>query len=265
MLVFHQILRTFALTKMPQEFCTCLYKIFIDESGSTLSTVLEFLFSIILVVCGVTLNYRFLKNLQTEKRNTPLGRKGNVIEPIMRWFCVIQMIYWPYHLSFFWIESNEIIPVEYMNGWWCNVCFGVIKFGRVCIAFNSIFVALIRYIYIIYQKKSNQWEFENVGRSFQIASVAVPIVIETIGLFTYPYKEIQNKDTFKQCIAVYQGHNNTDNVEIQTPYLLEWTLMAFPEWMVLTGYYIYSTAFFAVGSNAIEGILYFQIFRSINK
>ena len=183
----------------------------------------------------------------------------------MRWFCVIQMIYWPYHLLFFWIQSNEIIPSQYMNGWWCYLFFGVIKFGRLCIACNSIFVALIRYVYIIYQKKSNQWDFEYVGRVFRIASVAVPILIETIGLFTNSFKGFTELDTFLECIASYQGQNSTDNIQIPTPYFLALTKTVFPEWMVLTVYYVYIMIFFAVGSNLIEGFFYFRIFRNIKR
>ena len=88
--------------------CTCVYKTFVDEQISTWSTVLELLFSFIIGTFGVILNYVFLKKLQVEKRGTLLGRKGNVIEPIMSWFCVFQIIYWPYYLVYFWVLVNGI-------------------------------------------------------------------------------------------------------------------------------------------------------------
>jgi hypothetical protein len=152
---------------MPDITCACIYKAWVNIPVSLWSTVLEFLFSVLICVCGEIINYRFMSKLREEKRKTPLGRKGNVIEPIMRWFCKLQMIYWPYQLLSIWVWFNEIIPFEYMNGWWCSAAtLIVLKFGRMCIGWNSLFVALIRYLYIVHRQKSNQWDFEKVGRIF---------------------------------------------------------------------------------------------------
>jgi hypothetical protein len=140
-------------------------------------------------VCGEILNYRFMSKLREEKRKIPLGRKGNVIEPIMRWYCKLQMIYWPYNLLSFWVMFNEIIPFEYMTGWWCSASGAALKIGRSVIAWNSLFVALIRYIYIVHRQKSNQWDFEKIGRYFRISSIAIPLVVETVGQFVNAYPE----------------------------------------------------------------------------
>ena len=43
------------------------------------------------------------------------------------------------------------------------------------IAYNSLFVALIRYVYIVHERKANRLDFEVVGRRFQIAIISVPI------------------------------------------------------------------------------------------
>ena len=75
---------------MQDPFCACIYKTFVDTPISTWSTILELIFSLLIGVCGGTVNYRFVKKLQEEKRNTPMGRKGNVIEPVIRWNCTFQ-------------------------------------------------------------------------------------------------------------------------------------------------------------------------------
>ena len=133
------------------------------------TTILDFFFSTVIGVLAVMVNYSFMKKLEEEKRLKPPGRKGNVIEPVMRLFCKIQMVYWPYYLLYFWINFNGIIPSYLMNGWWCNVILQIsIKFLRMLISWNSFFVALIRYIYIVHREKSNQWEFEQVGKWFKM-------------------------------------------------------------------------------------------------
>ena len=245
--------------------CQCIYKTFIDQSVTLNSTILDFLFSIIIGVSGVVINYTFLKKLREEKRNTPLGRKGNVIEPIMRWFCFVQIFYWPYHLVFFFLSFNGIIPAEYMNGWWCNVSMFSIKFGRVLIAYNSFFVALIRYIYIVHNQKANQWDFENVGTIFRISSVAIPFSIETIGVFVHTHQHYQEQDGFEECIAEYSGLNNTENMLIPTPYPVAWTVKLIPELSINVINQIYEVVLVVVLSNIVECFLYFQIYRSIRK
>jgi hypothetical protein len=251
---------------MPDIFCTCLYTAFVDNPVSNWSTVLEFLFSVIIGVCGITLNYEFLKKLREEKRKTPLNRKGNVIEPIMRWFCVVQIIYWPYHLLFFWTIYNEIIPSEQMNGWWCNVTMQIgVRFGRMIVGYNSLFVALIRYIYIDYHQKSNQWEFEKVGRLFQIASIAVPIAIESVGVFTNSYPEYTTQPAFNECIDFYQGLNSTNGINISKPSSVEWAMSYVPETVVHGFFYAYYFIAAVVCLNVIDGFCYIQIHRSISR
>jgi hypothetical protein len=203
-----------------------------------------------------------------EKRNVPLGRKGNVIEPIMSLFCKLQMSYWPFHAMYYWIANNEIIPFEYMNGWWCSIAIYGIRLGRICIAYNSIFVALIRYIYIVHRKKSTLWEFSKVGRYFRIASIAIPVIMETIGAFTNLhalYDHAFFKNGFKDCIAFYMGYNTTGNIQIPKPIPLAWTLQVIPENMVLVANCIYIFITIVVIMNVAEVFLYFQIYRSVKR
>jgi hypothetical protein len=152
-----------------------------------------------------------------------------------------------------------------MNGWWCSVAYYGIRFGRICIAYNSIFVALIRYIYIVHEKKSTLWEFSKVGRSFRIASIAIPVIMETIGTFTNQYDHELFKNGFKDYIAFYMGFNTTVDIQIPKPIPLAWTLQVIPENMVLVATYIYCSITFVVFMNVMEMFLYFQIYRSVKR
>ena len=252
--------------KMKDTFCICLLKTFIDRPVSTLSTILEFLFSVVISIVGVIVNYRFSKKLKQERKNRPIGRKGNVIEPVMRWFCIVQIIFWPYELLVFWMMFNEIIPTDQMPNWLCYVSLNILKFGRMYIAYNSLFIALIRYYYIVHQQRANQWDFERTGKWFQIASIAVPIAMETIGLFTNNYTEYtKSSDRFDDCAASYQGLNGTDNATLPQSIVVELTMQYLPESLVLTIFYIYTTISMVVLMNITEGFLYFKIFQSVRR
>ena len=251
---------------MTYVLCTCVYKTFVDASVSTWSTVLELIFSFIIGTTGVILNYVFLKKLQAEKRSKLLGRKGNVVEPIMSWFCVFQIIYWPYYLVYLWILSNGIIAPDCMNGWWCPATMYSLKFGRHIIGYNSLFVAFIRYLYIVHQKKSNQWEFERVAKIFQISSFVIPLVINVIDLFTNSHHTwLSNMPKYKECIAFSLGVNSTDNFKIPEARTVEWIMNYLPEWILTSVEYVFTFIRIIVLFNILEGVLYLQIHRSITR
>jgi hypothetical protein len=162
--------------------------------------------------------------------------------------------------------TNEIIQSEQMNGWWCNAMLAIgVRFGRMIVAYNSLFVAIIRYVYIVHGQKSNQWEFGKVGRLFQIASIAIPVAIECVGVFTNSYQEYTHQPAFNECIASYRGLNNTVGMAISRPSSVEWTMLYLPESLVLGIYYAYTSITVIVLLNVTEGVLYLRIQQSISR
>ena len=252
-----------------QIFCACLYEtVMVDDSRSTLTTVLEFLFSALIGICGVKINYRFIQELKEEKRNTPLGRKGNVIEPIMRWFLWFQIIYWPYYLFLYWISVNEIIPSKDLYGWQ-SICFWQIglKLGRLIICFNSLFIALIRYIYIVHGEKANLLDFKKVGKWMALSSFVIPTALETIGILTTDYKEFPYSamTRFQECIDNHQNANNTHNSNLSKPIMVAWTLHYLPQGAVRFIYYTYYTINVVVMFSAAEGFLYLKMYQNVKR
>ena len=244
-------------------FGDCLLKTFKDEPVATWSTILEFLFSVLIGVCGVTVNDRYRKKLQEETRNTPAGRKGNVLEPIMRWYCILQMIFWPYELLLLWITTNEVIPFEWVPFWIRPILYYVMRFGRMSIAYNSLFVALIRFLYIVHRQRANQCDFERTGRWFQIASIAIPIVLQTLHIFTSDGGEhFAISDRFGDCLASFNSSYTTENVR---QFGLELALRVLPSPLVLTLRYIYIIITVIVICNAAEVFLYIKIFQSMQR
>ena len=120
-------------------FCLCLRESFIDRPVTISSTVAEFIISCILTIIGIRINLKFWKQLEFERKNKPYDRKGNVIEPIMRLFCVHQMYFCPVYFIFYWMRANGLIPVD-TPSWLCVAINDIVKLGRIFISFNSLFV-----------------------------------------------------------------------------------------------------------------------------
>ena len=247
---------------MTKGFCKCYYKPFIDYYISTWSTVCSFIITMVIIFFGVFFNYKFVKKLKSEKRATPIGRKGNVIEPIMRWFLIIQIVYWPYQLLFIWIIHNGIFPADMLPTWLCYGLHNAGVTGRTCVAYNSLLIALIRYIYIVHHPKANQWNFEAVGRRFQIISVTIPVITWLLMMFTTDDTWLKQKAGFKECVALYNDGKYDDSMKSD---IVEWTLKYLPELLVSTVFYITRAILIVVSINIIEAFLYFKIFQQMKR
>ena len=244
---------------MNETYCMCLLKSFVDKNISVLPTACEFLVSSTIVACGIFLNYNFLKKLNLERRNKPLGRKGNVIEPIMRWFCVVQILYWPYYLLMFWSFYNNIMfeGISFPS-WICQPYVASILLGRTIIAYNSLFVALIRYVYIVHERKANQWDFEKVGRRFQIASIAAPALGVFLAGFTLDMRSALWHWN-------YSTNANRSQCAMIAPVLISFTLEFIPKLLADALGTASLAIIIIIYLNLAEGYLYLRIFQRVKR
>ena len=248
-------------------WCACVYFGLIDDDRTIWGTSAEFLFSAFIMLCGVKVNYKFLMNLKRERRNTPVGRKGNVIEPLMSWFCWIQIFYWSYYLLHFWINANGVIPMEWYdspNGEiMCMILGHIIALGRLYVAFNSLFVVLIRYLYICHHKRTNQYCFDLVGKCFRFVSIFIPSVIFVMSLFVTDGLFLTNNEKFDQCYLPQNITSYVPQSNLKPLYL--WTLDHLGEATVLSLFY-FQLIMKAIGFlNLTEAYLYFSIYHSIKR
>ena len=238
---------------MNDTYCMCVVRKYFDKeiTVSIVSIVFEFILSSIISICGIFLNYKFLKKLKTERRNKPIGRKGNVIEPIMRWFIVLQMAYWPYELFMF-SQAVGIANLSSVIPSLCPFYVWSVILGRAIVAYNSLFVALIRYVYIVHERKANQWDFELVGKRFQIASISVPIIHVIIQGFTMRARYLVPDADTNICLHM-------------TPPMITFTMKFIPEPLVDTIAIVSNIVTAFVHLNLVEGYLYVKMFQSIKR
>jgi len=244
-------------------FCLCLRESFIDRPVTISSTVAEFIISCILTIIGIRINLKFWKQLEFERKNKPYDRKGNVIEPIMRWFCVNQMYYCPVYFIFYWMRANALIPLD-IPSWLCVAINDSVILGRIFTSFNSLFVVIIRYIYIVHDVKANQWHFEKVSRRFQIASGIVPFVLTMVMLFTIAPFLILDRDEMAHNCPNISNTTSKDNTDLYS-FRLQWSNEFLPQEIVNVMGIISGLIIIIVFLNVFDAILYLQIFRRIKR
>ena len=245
--------------KMNQRYIDCRYNFFVDIPQNTYVMVLGFILSLSIIVSGIILNANFFIKLKEQKSRRQVGRKGNVIEPLMKIFCVFQMIYWPMELIFMWVNTNGIISSYQMPTWLLYLFYELIRFGRTYIATNSIFIALIRFLYIVHQRKLNQYDFENVGKVFQALSIITPLAVELVSMFSFSGNFCQLK-SFNDDPMEFSS--TQEFIQKET---VEWTLRYLPRQIVYSMALFYVTTKILIVSNILEVLIYAKIFRSIER
>ena len=244
-------------------FCLCLRESRLEHPVTLLSTIAEFIFSAVLSIMGVLINWKLWKQLQLERKHKPIGRKGNVIEPIMRWFCIHQMFYSPIYFIFYWMRANGVLPLD-IPSWLCMAMSDTVHLGRIVTSFNSLFVVIVRYIYIVHDGKVNQWHFERVGRRFQIASMVIPLFITAIMLWSVdPFLFMKRYEIISNCPNVYNDSlkQNEEIISVR----VQSSNIYLPEAIVSSIGIFCSLILTLVSLNVVDAFLYFKIFRKIKR
>ena len=246
-------------------FSNCIIVVFANKSATALSIILEFFFGVVVVFCGVKLNEVFLRRLRTEKLSKPIGRRGNIMEPLMKWFCRVQILFWPIKLLHEWTFLNEIIKFELMPIWLRYCLLNGLLIGRTYIAFHSFFCAFIRYLYIVYYQTANQWDFQKVCKWFQFASIMIPILTGVASASVIGGTQISYHDSFNGCVTTAMGVNSTKEVDVTISIMASYFPGYFTTSFVRIIYYVYIVVWVVFGMNITEAFLYYSIFAYIER
>ena len=246
-------------------FCLCFLK-FLSNAGSPISTILEFVFILFIIAIGITINLKFRTKLLDEKKQMPIGRRGNVVAPVMIVFCLLQIVFWPFDLILLWGITNEIVSEDSIHPKLCVALLMTLKSGRMCIAYHSLFVALIRYMHIVKDKILNQWNYERVAWNFKFFCIIFPLAMEGMGNMTNSFKDFALIKEVGDCMGFVEELDDGKNMEEQIPSrLAKWTMKYLPAPLIKALSIIYAVATVSVSANVIEAYLYLRIFQKMKR
>ena len=121
---------------------------------------------------------------------------------------------------------------------------------------------------MVHHEKSNQWNFERVGKAFCVFSFVVPVFQETLGIFTSNYDEYQKTFPEQQLVDCIANDLNVNSTTISIPYTtytLQLTKAVLPDSIIWILWFIYAICSVLVMLNIIDIILYSKIFLSIKR
>ena len=258
---------------IPNFACYCMFRLALPNNTSITSQVLQIIATVFLVIAGLVINIKLYNNLQHEKRNTPSGRKGNVVHLIITFYSVSQIIMLPLISLYITILQFGFIESSWQLTWLCYFAKAVITTYRHYLAFHSFFTATTRYCFIIHETKVNNFGIEKTKKVFLYASVLVPVGLTLMLEVTSASVLFKAIPAYGQCIkSSYNGMSNiTDRYDVDIPneaynlVLYNYISNFLPSWLV-DGIHWLITIVIVVGFlNIVEVFLYQRMFTHIRR
>ena len=229
---------------------------------------------IILVGVGVIINMKLYKNVSNESHQ----EKGKVIQRIMKTYALVQTIALPcLLLGHLLLEIDQTFYSLFHPclALWASAAFlFFVVTTRLYLGFNSLAVAVCRYLFIVYDQQIAIFGVQKFKRLIIGISLWVPVVMALLQNTTmpnsnaalFPLPATILSDNNHSCLLpkFYHSLNKLpENVEESLMYTLAQNYLS----PLLISFFrsILAAATFIIFSNIIEGILYTLTFRHMKR
>ena len=240
-----------------------------DPEPMYISSMVDLLIILVVSFVGVTVNWKFLKDMKEDDRMRPPGTNECLIKDVLDTFTKVVMIVSPFYLFFFWFlnEEYEITPwFQYL------LCYEqyISSTFRLYWAFNSLVIATMRYTYIVHNERVLQFGKDRAKFIFYIGSILIPVVLGALNaVFVQTPTNIHNPAQ-SICIDYYLDllnitlKDSNDILGFGSPILCV-VYLYIPVDIVRYVHATLAVIGLLLFSNVIEGILYWKTFGEIRR
>ena len=236
-----------------------------------ISSLGDFILSMVCSLFGLLCNWQFLYVMKRdEQERLRRGeREQTLVQDVMTTFTIIQMIVYPHLLITDWyINSGFPLPVWTWH-WFCYYRFYKVTV-RVYLAFNSLVVASMRFIYILHNTWVLQFGKQRTKKLFYWLGLLIPLAGCTM-MDSVHERASRVAPHFCVCLQSYEmvTDNSTNGHSINM------TSFNSPAYSFVHGYIPASITNIAdtileilailIFSNLVEGILYYKIFTHLRR
>ena len=133
----------------------------------------------------VIVNRKYLNDMNEDDKNRHPGTPPCLISDVMRTRTIIVMVTLPYYYALAWFLSQGF----YLPDWFYHLlCYDqyFIIFQRFFFSLNSLTIAMMRYTFIVHNRKVLEFGKDKAKKLFHYGSVVIPIVLAALHAFTLP-------------------------------------------------------------------------------
>jgi hypothetical protein len=180
------------------------------------------------------------------------------------------MVFWPVVVVFD-TTTDLIYPLKEIIGpWYCEIGFLWTLYGMSFIIFHSFITGLLRYMFVVHFKRVRDFGKEKTKKIFLWTSILLPLVFTIWGYFGR--KEISSISSINKCNGI---HHKTFLVENSMDSTVKRNFCFFEQYDKDENEYVVvikkmlctlnSILLIIMGSNIVEGILYWKTIKHSNR
>ena len=200
-------------------------------------------------------------------------KDNGILKTVSRIFALAQMVMWP--VIFLLITATSLVhPLASIIGeWFCTTTWFLAYYLQFVVSSHSLIAASMRYCFIVHTEKVEKYGMEKAKKLFLLLYISIPVLM-TLWMANNG-KEMDVMSFFNKC---YGKHHKVFLIDTSTLNVLKRSFCGVQDALDDSSFYgrvvivlqrlsciASTTSMLIMGSNLTEGILYFQLFRYMNR
>ena len=156
-----------------------------------ISDIVNIIIQSIAFIIGLLINIRIIYVCLNDKSSKT--RNIHII------YSIFSTIFYLFDIPFAAITNEVPNLSKYTGEWLCHISSFIIIFCIHIIFMNSFWVALMKYVFIVYWDRALQWGHEKIERVLLIISLVLPLIFTIIIILT---KDFDSYETLNSCYGI---------------------------------------------------------------
>ena len=220
---------------------------------------------VIVVIIGIIVQKMLYTNIKDEEHR----EKGKVIQRIIKTYSIVQCIGWPLYfiVSSILFIDNPIL--DSIDSSWLPYLLHFIKFFsallRDYVSFNSFIIAVCRYLFIVFDKGSEQIGIGKLRSMFIASSVGVPMFLSILDHCTISTQDWMSQIGMPDIVSQKLMNASVKSIQKQTFDIFESPVYimvnnVLPTMVIEVMKIVHMSTFILIYSNLVEGFIYAHIY-----
>ena len=228
----------------------------------SIDIVIYVLMSCITLPLGILINRKLYRNIKNEEHQ----EKGKLVQRIMKTFSCIQCFTWPLMTIFlgvfstcnsFFEISEDLLAATILNAF--RFAYNI---NRDYVSFNSLIIAISRYILVVYERKAEKFGIQRLRTLLISLCFWVPVFSSLLYEAVQPKERVWFSAFYNDTVDIYAKRNsnfqNSKDLYESQMYL---TINRFMPTTLMEGMkFLNEIIFVILYSNIIEGLLYTHVY-----
>ena len=217
----------------------------------------------------VAINSKYLKDMNEDDKTRPPGTPPCLISDVMRTRTKLGMIQTPFYYYLSWILIQQFKLPDWFYHTICNTEPYYRLFAHFYFSSTSLIISLMRYIFIVHNRKVLEFGKEKAKKMFYCFSVGIPLLLGALHAATIPTPPASYNVAHRVCNAFHETSYNmtcgVNGIKDDCNPILTFVLQHVPSYLTFGIGILVKLIYILTIANVLDGILYFKTFKKIRE